>query len=49
MLGVNHHKDVGRTIEEYKRKGWLFSYKVAGMGAGPISCNANHYLLFERD
>ena len=46
---VKHHKDVGRTIEEWQRKGWrLYTYQVAGMGAGPMAYNVNHYLLFER-
>ena len=47
---VNHHKDVGRAIEEYLRNGWsLYTYQTAGMGAGPVAYNVNHYLLFERD
>ena len=30
---VKHHKDVGRTIEEYQREGWIIhTYQVAGMG-----------------
>jgi hypothetical protein len=46
---VKHHKDIGRTIEEYQRMGWrLYTYQVAGMGAGPMAYNVNHYLLFER-
>jgi hypothetical protein len=46
---VKHHKDIGRTIEEYQRKGWrLYTYQVAGMGAGPMAYNVNHYLLFEK-
>lgn len=41
---VNHHKDVGKTIEEWQRNGWrLHSYEVVGT---PIM--VNHYLLFER-
>jgi hypothetical protein len=47
---VEHHKDVGETIEEYERNGWrLHTYQTAGMGAGPMSYIVNHYLLFERD
>ena len=47
---VQHHKDVGRAIEEYLRNGWsLHTYQTAGMGAGPIAYNVNHYLLFERN
>ena len=46
---VKHHKDVGETIEEYIRNGWrLHSYQAAGMGVGPMACNVNHYLLFEK-
>jgi hypothetical protein len=46
---VKHHKEVGRTIGEYQREGWLLStYQVAGMGAGPMAYNVNHYSLFEK-
>jgi len=46
---VKHHKDVGRTIEDYQRDGWsLHTYQTSGMGAGPMSYVVNHYLLFER-
>jgi hypothetical protein len=46
---VKHHKNVGKTIEEYHLKGWsLHSYEAAGMGAGPMSYTVNHYLLFEK-
>jgi hypothetical protein len=46
---VEHHKDVGKTIEEYQSRGWsLHSYQTAGMGAGPMAYKVNHYLLFER-
>jgi hypothetical protein len=46
---IKHHKDIGRTIEEYERKGWrLHTYQTAGMGAGPMAYNVNHYLLFEK-
>jgi hypothetical protein len=39
---VRHHKDVGRTIEEWQERGWvLYSYSAAG-NPGAIS----HYLLF---
>ena len=32
---VKHHKDVGKTIEEYQREGWrLHTYQTAGMGVG---------------
>jgi len=39
-----HHKDVGKTIEEYQRKGWrLHTYQATGYGM-----DVKHYLLFER-
>ena len=39
---VGHHRNVGRTIEEWEGNGWtLFSYNAAG-NPGAIS----HYLLF---
>ena len=41
---VNHHKNVGTTIEEWEKNGWsLYSYAAAG-NPGAIS----HYLLFTR-
>jgi hypothetical protein len=47
---VNHHKDVGKTIEEYEGQGWcLRIYQTAGMGTGPMAFTVRHYLLFERD
>jgi len=47
---VRHHKDVGKTIADWQNKGWrLYTYQVAGMGAGPMAYNVNHYLLFERE
>ena len=46
---VNHHKDVGKKIEEWQRNGWhLHTYQTAGMGAGPMAYNVKHYLLFEK-
>jgi hypothetical protein len=45
---VEHHKDVGRTIEEWQKKGWrLHTYQTAGMGAA-MAYKVNHYLLFEK-
>jgi len=42
---VGHHKDVGRTIEEWEREGWrLHTYQATG---SPTA--VNHYLLFEKD
>jgi hypothetical protein len=47
---VKHHRDIGKTIEEYERNGWrLHTYQTAGMGAGPMSYIVNHYLLFEKN
>jgi hypothetical protein len=41
---VNHHKDIGKVIEEWKRKGWrLHTYQA--MGTPTL---ANHHLLFEK-
>lgn len=41
---VNHHKNVGGTIEEWEKNGWdLYSYTAAGYGTA-----INHYLLFTR-
>jgi hypothetical protein len=46
---IKHHKDIGKTIEEYQSKGWhLHTYQTAGMGAGPMAYSVNHYLLFEK-
>ena len=46
---VKHHNDVGRTIKEWQKNGWrLHTYQTAGMGAGPMSYEVNHYLLFEK-
>ena len=45
---VGHHKDVGKTVEEWQKNGWcLHTYVCAGnanIGMGTV-----HYLLFERD
>jgi hypothetical protein len=41
---VNHHKDVGKTIGEWQKKGWHFhTYQTTGYGTA-----INHYLLFEK-
>jgi hypothetical protein len=44
---VNHHQDVGPTIEEYIDAGWqLHTYQTSGdrsMGG------VKHYLLFEKE
>ena len=42
---VGHHKDIGKTIEEWARKDWRFhSHEAVG-----TPTMVNHYLLFERD
>ena len=44
---VGHHKDIGKTIEEWQKKGWrLHTYACAGLylAGAPV----NHYLLFEK-
>ena len=39
---VKHHKDVGKTIEEWQKKGWrLHTYQIGGLAV-------YHYLLFEK-
>ena len=44
---VGHHKDVGKTIEEWQKNGWrLHTYSCAQAGMGEI---ITHYLLFERE
>jgi hypothetical protein len=42
---VDHHKDIGKTIEEWQKNGWcLHTYACAPLaGVGKI---VNHYLLF---
>ena len=45
---VNHHKDVGRTIEQWESNGWrLHTYVCAGNAV--VTLGTNHYLLFERE
>ena len=42
---VNHHKHIGKTIDEYQSQGWhLHTYQVTGFGTA-----IPHYLLFEKD
>jgi len=45
---VNHHKDVGKTIEEWQNGWHLHPYQTAGMDAEPMAYNIKHYLLFEK-
>jgi hypothetical protein len=41
---VGHHKNIGKTIEEWQRNGWrLHTYQAQG-----TPTLVNHYLLFER-
>jgi hypothetical protein len=45
---VKHHKDVGKTIEEWQKKGWrLHTYQATGQ-VGAATAFVNHYLLFEK-
>ena len=33
---VKHHKDLGQTIEEWKKNGWcLHTYQASGHAGGP--------------
>jgi len=42
---VGHHKDVGKTIEEWQKNGWrLHTYQATGIGM-----DVKHYLLFEKE
>jgi hypothetical protein len=42
---VDHYQDIGKTIEEWQKKGWcLHTYACSQYEMG----NLNHYLLFER-
>jgi len=42
---VSHHKDIGKTIEEWQKNGWrLHTYQATGFGT-----DVKHYLLFERE
>ena len=41
---VGHHRDVGKVIEEMRKKGWrLHTYQ-----ATEYHMDVNHYLLFEK-
>jgi hypothetical protein len=41
---VSHHKDIGRTIMEWEKKGWrLHAYQATGTPTA-----VNHYLLFQK-
>ena len=41
---VDHHKNVGKTIEEWQKNGWRFhTYQTTGQAAFVY-----HYILFER-
>ena len=42
---VTHHKDIGKVIAEWQKKGWhLNAYQATGTPTA-----VNHYLLFEKD
>jgi hypothetical protein len=44
-IQLNHHKDIGKTIEDWEAKGWSFrDYEAVG-----TSTMVNHYLLFEKE
>jgi len=43
---LSHHKDIGRTIEEWESNGWtLFTYTCSQFQNTAI----NHYLLFVKE
>jgi len=42
---VVHHKNIGKTIEEWQKNGWRFHTYQA---TGPYMAEINHYLLFEK-
>ncbi len=43
---LSHHKEIGRTVEEWESKGWvLFTYTCAQLQNAAI----NHYLLFTKE
>ncbi|MDH5375707.1 MAG: hypothetical protein OEZ21_09725 [Candidatus Bathyarchaeota archaeon] len=42
---VKHHKNIGKTVDDWQKKGWcLHTYQAIGTAGNP-----SHYLLFERD
>jgi hypothetical protein len=46
-LQIKHHKNVGKTIEEWQKNGWcLHAYSCAQVSIG---AEAYHYLLFKRN
>jgi hypothetical protein len=47
---IDHHKNVGPTIEEYEQNGWTFNtYQVSSTPGSGFKSNINHYVLFEKD
>jgi hypothetical protein len=47
---VNHHEDIGRTIEEYQKNGWLLhTYQATATLTSLVAPIVSHYLLFEKD
>jgi hypothetical protein len=43
---VNHHKNIGKTIEEWQKNGWRFNTYACTQVR--IAGDVNHYLLFEK-
>jgi hypothetical protein len=42
---VNHHRRIGKVIEDHQEEGWqLHTYQAAGTPS-----IVNHYLLFQRE
>jgi hypothetical protein len=41
---VGHHRDVGKVIEEWQKKGW----RLNAYQAVQYRMDVNHYLLFEK-
>ncbi|MEJ2126871.1 MAG: hypothetical protein P8X84_05115 [Candidatus Bathyarchaeota archaeon] len=42
---VNHHKNIGKVIEEWESNGWnLHTYTTAQLRGSEV----NHYLLFSK-
>lgn len=42
---IDHHKRIGKVIEEHQREGWeLHAYEAVG-----TPTMVNHYLLFKRE
>jgi len=47
---VNHHKDIGATIDQYQQEGWhLHTYQATVSNASLLAPVVYHYLLFEKE